>query len=223
MKTLIMGMGNPILRDDGVGIRIAEELRGRLRDPRICVKEADIYGFGLLELMFGFDRVIVIDAIRTKGGKPGDFYRLTDEDLKFCAYLSSPHDINFATALEMGRRLDLRVPREIVIYAVEGEDLTTFGEDLTPAVERAVPVVVEAILRDEFGRSGRGPGESGHGPGESGPIEPQRLKNGRIGPEPGENHDTEGALGKSARTGAGSQPMIREAFRETFFPMRSRR
>ena len=150
MRTLIMGLGNPILSDDGVGIRVARELGRRIRDPHVTLREADVYGFGLLELMFGFDRVIVIDSVQTRGGNPGEFFRLTDEDLRFSAFLGSPHDTNFASALEMGRRLKLRVPREVVIYAVEAQNLTTFHEGCTPEVERSIPAVVEEILREEF-------------------------------------------------------------------------
>lgn len=73
MKTLILGLGNTILSDDGVGIRIIEELQSRISDPDITVSETNVSGLSLLDIIIGYDKVIIVDAIQTVGGKPGTF------------------------------------------------------------------------------------------------------------------------------------------------------
>lgn len=74
-KTLVLGLGNPILSDDGVGLRVAAGLEGRLGEG-VTVIEASLAGLDLLELLSGYDRAIIIDAIQTEGGQPGRIYRL---------------------------------------------------------------------------------------------------------------------------------------------------
>jgi len=76
MKTLILGLGNPILSDDGVGVGVAGELEGRLDQQEVTVVETSMAGLSLLDLLIGYDRVIIIDAIQTVGGKAGQIYRL---------------------------------------------------------------------------------------------------------------------------------------------------
>ncbi len=150
-KTLVLGLGNPILSDDAVGIRVAQELRGRLRDhPEVEVEEANVGGLRILDVIVGYHKLILIDSIKLPEGKPGDLYRLAPDDLGFTARASSPHDVNFATALEVGRRQGLPLPRQIEIYAVGVGANQTFGETLSPEVEKAVPAIVDRIVEEQF-------------------------------------------------------------------------
>ncbi len=146
-NTIIVGLGNPILSDDGVGWVIAEELTKKL-NGKAEVITASLAGFNLLDLLAGYQRAFIVDAIETKEGTVGDIYRLTPEDLKFSRRLASVHDINLVTALELGKTLGLSLPEEIIIYAVEAQDTLTFAETLSPPVEEAVPKVVKAILEE---------------------------------------------------------------------------
>ena len=150
-KTLVLGLGNPILGDDGVGIRVAQDLRERLTDRTdVDVIEADAGGLRILDLIVGYEKLVLIDSINLSDGKPGRVYRLTPHDLRFTTRVSSPHDVNFATALDLGRRQGLPVPNQIEIYAIGVWENQTFGENLTPEVERAVPDIVDRILKDQF-------------------------------------------------------------------------
>lgn len=153
IKSLILGLGNPILSDDGVGIRVAQELKGRLDQPEITVEETSLAGLGVLDLLTGYDRVILIDAIQTVGGQVGQIYRFGPEALALTSHTASPHDTNFITALELGRRLGLALPQQIVIFAIEAADVTTFSEECTSAVSQAVPVCVEMILQEIDGHA----------------------------------------------------------------------
>ncbi len=148
MKTLVLGLGNPILGDDGVGLRVAEEVESRVDQRDITVVDTSLSGLSLLDVLAGYDKAIIIDAVQTVEGKPGQIYRLDPEALDFTRHAASPHDVNFATALELGKRLGLALPREIVIFAVEVADASTFSEECTPEVKGAIPVCVEMIIQE---------------------------------------------------------------------------
>ena len=148
MKTLILGLGNPILSDDGVGFRVAEELKDRLNQQEVTVDATSTAGLDLLDALVGYDRAIIVDAIQTVGGKAGQVYRLDPGALDTTRHATSAHDVNFATALELGRRLGLALPWQIVIFAVEVADVSTFSEECTPATKRAIPVCVEMVIEE---------------------------------------------------------------------------
>jgi len=148
MKTLVLGTGNPILSDDGVGIKVAHEVANQFNSPQVTVAETSAAGLSLLDSIVGYDKVIIIDAIQTKKGKAGQIYRMKPEDFSFAKHLSSPHQINLVTALELGKMLDLVMPQEITILAVEAKDVSNFSEKCTPEVERAIPEVVKMVLEE---------------------------------------------------------------------------
>jgi hydrogenase maturation protease len=155
LKILVLGLGNPILTDDAVGIIVAEEVRRRLDREDVAVDQASVGGLGLLELILGYDRVIIVDAIQTEAGQPGQVHRFSPDQFRGNLRAASPHDVTLATALELGRRLRKDIPKEIVIFAVEAADTETFGEELTPAVAAAVPEVVELVLQELERRGNR--------------------------------------------------------------------
>lgn len=151
LRTLIFGLGNPILSDDAIGLVLAREVHARVGADRADLVEASVAGLEVLDIMSGYDHVVVIDAIQTKGGKPGDLYKLAPDDLVSTPRLASPHDVDFGLALKIGKQFDRAVPARVSIYAVEVEDPYTFGEALTPGVAARVPALVEAIVETEFG------------------------------------------------------------------------
>jgi hydrogenase maturation protease len=146
VKTLVLGLGNMILTDDRVGMIVAEEVGRRVDADDVTVTQASIGGLGLLELVVGYEKVIIVDAIQTEEGQPGQVHRLYADEFRPHLRGASSHDISLATALELGRQLHEDIPGEIVILAVEAADVETFGEELTPAVAAAVPEVVELVL-----------------------------------------------------------------------------
>jgi hydrogenase maturation protease len=147
MRTLILGLGNPLVSDDSVGLRVVEQLKPLLADrPDVEVSEDYWGGLRLMERMIGFDRAIVVDAIRT-GAPPGTIHLLTAEGVA-TQRSASAHDVNLATALEFGRQAGARLPhnRDVQLVGIEAADILTFGERCTPDVEAAVPKAVEAVL-----------------------------------------------------------------------------
>ena len=147
-RTLILGLGNPILCDDGVGCRVAMALKDRLNSPDVDIMEASIAGLDFLDLLTGYDRTIIIDAIQTGKGKPGQIYRFGPDILSSTRHSSNPHDVNLATALELGKRLNLNLPRQIIIFAIEVKDVTTFSEECTLEVMKAIPACVKLVLQE---------------------------------------------------------------------------
>jgi hydrogenase maturation protease len=151
MKTLVLGLGNLILSDDGAGIRVAQEVGKQLNDPQITVSETSAAGLSLLDSIVGYDKVIIIDAIQTKKGQAGQIYRMKSEDFSFAKHFSSPHQTNLVTALELGKMLGLVMPQKITIFAVEAKDIASFSEKCTPEVERAIPEAIKMVLEELVG------------------------------------------------------------------------
>jgi hydrogenase maturation protease len=151
MKTLVLGLGNPILSDDGAGIKAAQEVGKQLNDPQITVAETSEAGLRFLDSIVGYDKVIIIDAVQTKKGQVGRIYRMGPEDFSLTKHFSSPHQINLATSLELGNALNLAMPQKITIFAIEAKDITSFSEKCTPEVEKAIPEVVKMVLEELVG------------------------------------------------------------------------
>jgi hydrogenase maturation protease len=147
MKTLVLGFGNPILTDDAVGIRIAEELAREL--PDITVVATSEAGLSILDEVAGYDRLVIVDSIKTGKGRPGELYKLELEDLEPKSDFSSSHGLDIATAFKLGERLGYHLPREVSIYAVEVKDNATFGEGCTPEIERSISLIIGQIIKEE--------------------------------------------------------------------------
>ena len=151
-KTIIIGLGNPILTDDSVGPRVATELKKQLNDTsQVTIIEASVGGLALVDLMADFEKAIVIDAIQTIDGKPGTIYRMNEAAFTDTRNTASAHDVNFATALEFGHRMGMILPQQIDIYAIEAVDVITFSESCTPEIEHAIPICANIIVREMNG------------------------------------------------------------------------
>jgi hydrogenase maturation protease len=149
MRTLVLGLGNPILRDDGVGIHVVRSLLPQLNGRRDVVVDEDYWGgLRLMERMIGFDRAIIIDAIVTQEVSPGTVLELKTGDIP-TQRSASAHDVNLPTALELGRQAGAHLPRDedIVLIGIEAEDIQTFDEGLSPVVEDAIPEVIDIVVR----------------------------------------------------------------------------
>ena len=141
-KTLVLGVGNPILGDDGLGIHAVRELSKALPG---CAdyEEASVSGLELVEMFRGYEKVIVIDAVKTRDGMPGKIYELGGKDIPTLHGLSA-HDVDFRTAMEYGERFMGAMP-EVDIYGIEAENVTEFCETLSPKVRESLRIVIEKI------------------------------------------------------------------------------
>ena len=134
--------------DDSVGLHAVRALRDKLNKVDTTVIEASVTGMDCLELLAGYDRAVIIDAIHTMEGKIGQIYRLELETLDTNGYDNTSHDVNFVTAIELGRRLGLALPRQIVIFAIEVIDAYSFNQKCTAAVRRAIPSCARMICQE---------------------------------------------------------------------------
>ncbi|MEW5744661.1 MAG: hydrogenase maturation protease [Nitrospirota bacterium] len=146
-KTLIIGLGNPILRDDGVGIAVVRELKEQLpASDDLIIMELSVGGLRLMEAMVGYDRIILVDAVCTPDGQAGAVRCLALDDISMPLHTASAHDTTLKSALDAGRRMGLELPDDISIVAIEAADVTHFGTAMTRAVRDAVPLAVHSII-----------------------------------------------------------------------------
>lgn len=147
--TLVLGMGNPILSDDGVGLVVAERLQQQDLPEGVEVRLSEVAGLRLLELLRGYDKVVVVDALRS-GRRPGDVVRVDAAEFAGGHRYGSAHSISLPTALELGHALGYAMPEEVVVYAIEAHDIETFGEQLSPPVAAAAEKALR-LVRAEVG------------------------------------------------------------------------
>jgi hydrogenase maturation protease len=146
-EVLVIGLGNPLLGDDSVGLRTAEAIRPLLATrPEIDVSEDFDGGLRLMERMIGYRRVVIIDAI-TAGAAPGSVFTLQPGGPATRRSAAS-HGIDLLTALALGRHSGAELPanEHIVLIGIQAGDVLTFGEDLSPEVEAAIPRAMELAI-----------------------------------------------------------------------------
>ena len=148
MRTVVVGLGNPILSDDGVGIRVAALLRERLAGMAgVAVVEAYAGGLRLMEAIAGFERALIVDAVQSGTMPPGTVTTFALEEAARTRHTLCAHDGDLATVLRLGRELGLALPQRVEIIGIEAADVETFGEELTPAVRTALSTAVAEVLR----------------------------------------------------------------------------
>ncbi len=146
-RTLVLGLGNPLLGDDAVGLKVAALVRERLgKDSGVDVEEEASGGLRLMERMNGYDRAVLVDAAVT-GRAPGTIRRLTPDDLP-TQRTAAAHGIDLTRALMLGRQLGYPMPSEVRIVAIEAESVLEFRDGMTPAVAAAVEPAVAAVLEE---------------------------------------------------------------------------
>jgi len=149
MATIIIGVGNPVLSDDSVGIVAARKLKSKLHSRTgVEIREFCAGGIRLMEIMQGYKRAIIIDAIVTADGEPGSVYRLKPPELLQTRNTCSTHDGSLQEAFTLGRMVGLELPEEITIWAIEAKDVNTISEDLTAEVSRAMAEVVDRVVEE---------------------------------------------------------------------------
>lgn len=147
MNTRIIGLGNTILSDDGAGVYAARELMQLLDGVNnISVVESEVAGFALIELMEGFQRIILLDTISFDDLAPGTVLRLDPGDLRTSLRIRSVHEIDLPTALKLGRQLGLAMPEEILIFGIQAADPWTLGECLSEPVKCGMQQAIKQVL-----------------------------------------------------------------------------
>jgi hydrogenase maturation protease len=143
---VIVGIGNPYVSDDGIGLRVLRELRKRIKDPRISFIELPTCSIDVLEYLKGFQEALIIDAAKTGLAPVGSLQRVYLHEASSGSCNLSMHTLGLQSALDFGSALGLPLPDTIDILAVEVADTETFHEGCTPEVEASIPGVVERTI-----------------------------------------------------------------------------
>jgi hydrogenase maturation protease len=149
MKTIVLGVGNPILQDDGVGIHVIEEMRKRkLKDSDVSFDTAFTGGLNLLDMIRGYEKVILVDAITQEQSAPGEVKRFSVNSAT-SLHSTNPHDVSLAEALSLAHNLgETSLPKEIILIGIVVRRSYDFGEKLSAEVQRAVPTAVRMVLSE---------------------------------------------------------------------------
>lgn len=152
MKTLVLGIGNVLLQDEGVGIHALGELRRRFSvDAGVDLLDGGTAGVELLRYLDGKDRVLIIDAVAA-GHPPGTVFRVEGADVPRMFHVRiSPHQIGLSDVLATALLSDA-LPGQMVLFGVEPQTMTT-GLALTPVVEASLDKLVVSVV-DELRRLG---------------------------------------------------------------------
>ena len=151
-KILMIGLGNPILGDDGVGWVVAREVESRVGETggSIEVDYLSLGGLSLMERLMGYQKVILVDSLTTGKHPQGEVITFTLEDLVdlTSGHTTAAHDTSLKTALATGRQLgaDLPEDKDIHVVAIESQHVYDIQEGLTPLIAAAVPTAVRKVL-----------------------------------------------------------------------------
>jgi len=164
-KILVIGLGNPILGDDGVGWKVAEEVKAHLPSPRlrhpspngrgdggegstIEVECLSLGGLSLMEHLLGYERAIIVDSMETGQGPAGSVrtFPLASLPDPMSGHSASAHDTSLMTALKTAEVIGADIPRRVDVVAIEAQNVYDFSEELSPPVAAAVPEAVQAVF-----------------------------------------------------------------------------
>ena len=144
---MVLGVGNLLMTDEGVGIQVVKRLEDNYRFPEnVSVRDGGVLGVNLLGVISEADHLIVVDAVRN-GGEPGDLHRLEGEKIpRRILAKNSLHQVDLLEALTLCQALD-KVP-ETVILGVEPKDIESVGLELTDPVLERMDDLIDMVLTE---------------------------------------------------------------------------
>ncbi len=146
-RIMVMGVGNPLMRDEGAGPRAVEILMAGYDFPdNVEVVDCGTMGYMILDVIRQVDHLIVIDALQADDLEPGDVVRLEPTDFAASQVMHSLHDIRLPEVLQAAALIG-RAPETIAI-GIQVEDMTEWVLELSKPVEAALPIAVAAVLEE---------------------------------------------------------------------------
>lgn len=147
-RVLIIGIGNPILGDDAVGLEVAKRLKERVGD-RADVIELSAGGLAVVEAMHGYEKAVIVDAVCIEGVEPGKILRYTlDEIKKLPRYFLGFHDVDPVTSIELAKSLSESFPPEIVFYGITIKRPSTYKEGMSRKVRYIISKCISMIEKE---------------------------------------------------------------------------
>jgi len=143
---LILGIGNILLKDEGVGVHTANKMMEMDLPPDVEVMDGGTMGLNLLFYIEGRKKVIVIDTVLV-GDPPGTIYRFTDASLvDNKPMLRTAHGVDFTDVIKTSKMLGTK-PDEIIFIGIEPESLDE-GLEMTPTIEKRVPALIKMVMKE---------------------------------------------------------------------------
>ena len=142
-KTLILGIGNLVLSDDGVGVHVAQAMAGMKLPDQVEVLDVGAAFLDIITEVKKASRSIVVDAMQA-GGTPGTIYRTMLNHCVSPTHLDTMHGLDISRMFAMANG---REPEDVLVFGVEPAKLS-WGMDLSPKVAKAIPFVIEQILSE---------------------------------------------------------------------------
>ena len=144
---LILGIGNEVLKDDGIGPKLVHGLQHIMKDTNIDFATSAVGGMETIEIMKGYEKVVILDGIMTKDGIPGTVYYMNYPLNMNTLHLSNAHDISFDMSVKLARKLKIPFPKTICIIAIEIIEDREFGETLTKPLQKKYGEIFNSVAR----------------------------------------------------------------------------
>lgn len=145
MKTLVLGLGNELLCDDGIGILAAERLK-EILGAQVDVESTSVSGLALLDYLVGYDRAILIDAVQSGQHPVGTVFEIEHDNLREIIS-PSPHYAGLPELIQLAEELSLDFPKQFHVLAVEVEDCLSLGKDPCEAVLSSLEEIVSQVKK----------------------------------------------------------------------------
>lgn len=141
-KTIVIGIGNPFLSDDSVGIKVAQAFEGIVDTEVVMATDLKV-----IDKIIGYERAIIVDGIKS-GTEPGTIFELSVDELFSGYHFCGTHNLSLPATLKIGYEIfGEEMPREIKIIGIEVEDINTRSEKCTPKVEAAITQAIETVKK----------------------------------------------------------------------------
>ncbi len=146
-RVFVMGIGNILMKDEGVGCRIIEELQARYEFPdNVDVVDSGTMGMVLLNMFRDYDFILVVDAVDGTGYEPGTVVRMSPEDIAGNQVMHSLHDMRFIDVLKAADMIGIRPEGHVVGVQVEDMNPQELTIGLSEPVEAALDTAIDAVL-----------------------------------------------------------------------------
>lgn len=154
MKTLVLGLGNELYGDDGVGLHVIRRINQEPQlqkeltpeEEKVSFKECTLSGIALLDVIVDYHRLIIVDTIKKTHPSTGRVHVMEEKDLRYIPG-PSPHYISVPQTIEIGNKIGLNMPNHINIVAVEAKNLYNLGEGLTEKMKKAIPQIIKTLKK----------------------------------------------------------------------------
>jgi hydrogenase maturation protease len=155
MNVVVVGLGNSVLTDDTIGLKISQRVKNELKNMEIPfgievkVLENEAGGWSIIDTVEGADTLILIDAILDKSLKPGGIKWYSPGKIFSSVRLNGHHNMDIFSAMELARKYHLKIPESVYILGVGTKDVSTFSEECTreaePGIERGTQAVISKL------------------------------------------------------------------------------